>query len=55
MRAAAFFVGASAGMSLLPLIVRGELQGSASDFGLMLGSVAMKVVAHAGVPVLVYH
>jgi len=46
-RAAAFFVGASAGMSLLPLIVRGELQGSASDFGLMLGSVGVGAVLGA--------
>ena len=46
-RAAAFFVGASAGMSLLPLIVRGELQGSASDFGLLLGSVGIGAVLGA--------
>jgi len=46
-RAAAFFVGASAGMSLLPLIVRGELQGSAADFGLLLGSVGIGAVVGA--------
>ncbi|SDP09646.1 MFS transporter [Pseudomonas jinjuensis] len=47
MRALAFFIGASAGMSLLPLIVRGELQGSATDFGLLLGSVGVGAVAGA--------
>lgn len=47
MRSAAFFVGASAGMSLLPLIVRGELNGSASDFGLLLGSVGFGAVLGA--------
>ena len=46
-RALAFFLGASAGMSLLPLIVRGELQGSASDFGLLLGSVGVGAVLGA--------
>lgn len=46
-RAAGFFVGASAGMSLLPLIVRGELRGSAADFGLLLGSVGVGAVAGA--------
>lgn len=46
-RAAAFFVGASAGMSLLPLIVRGELQGSAADFGVLLGSVGIGAVVGA--------
>ncbi|QMV65688.1 MFS transporter [Pseudomonas berkeleyensis] len=46
-RAAAFFVGASAGTSLLPLIVRGELKGSASDFGLLLGSVGIGAVLGA--------
>lgn len=50
-RAAAFFIGASAGMSLLPLIVRGELNGSASDFGMLLGSVGIGAVAGAmGLP-----
>lgn len=47
LRAVAFFVGASAGMSLLPLIVRGELNGSASDFGLLLGSVGVGAIAGA--------
>ena len=46
-RALAFFLGASAGMSLLPLIVRVELQGSASDFGLLLGSVGVGAVLGA--------
>ncbi|VVP26852.1 MFS transporter [Pseudomonas fluorescens] len=46
-RAVAFFVGASAGMSLLPLIVQGELQGSASDFGLMLASIGVGAVLGA--------
>lgn len=46
-RAVAFFIGASAGMSLLPLIVRGELHGSAADFGLLLGSVGVGAVAGA--------
>lgn len=46
-RALAFFLGASAGMSLLPLIVRGELHGSAMDFGLLLGSVGVGAVLGA--------
>ncbi len=46
-RAVAFFLGASAGMSLLPLIVRGELHGSAMDFGLLLGSVGVGAVLGA--------
>ncbi len=46
-RAAAFFLGASAGMALLPLIVRSELQGSATDFGLLLGSVGVGAVLGA--------
>lgn len=46
-RALAFFLGASAGMSLLPLIVRGELQGSATDFGLLLGCVGIGAVLGA--------
>ncbi|MES2821897.1 MAG: MFS transporter [Pseudomonadota bacterium] len=46
-RASAFFLGASGGMSLLPLIVRNELQGSAADFGLLLGSVGVGAVAGA--------
>ncbi|PTS86007.1 MFS transporter [Pseudomonas sp. HMWF032] len=46
-RAAAFFIGASGGMSLLPLIVRSELRGSAADFGLLLGCVGVGAVAGA--------
>ncbi|SNT08361.1 MFS transporter [Pseudomonas segetis] len=46
-RALAFFLGASGGMSLLPLIVRSELHGSAADFGLLLGSVGVGAVAGA--------
>ena len=46
-RAVAFFLGASAGMSLLPLIVRGELHGNAMDFGLLLGSVGVGAVLGA--------
>ncbi len=46
-RAFAFFFGASAGMSLLPLIVRTELHGSATDFGLLLGCVGVGAVAGA--------
>ena len=36
-----------ASLSLLPLIVRGELNGSASDFGLLLGSVGIGAVLGA--------
>jgi len=46
-RAAAFFIGASAGLSLLPLIVRDELGGTAADFGLLLGSVGIGAVVGA--------
>ncbi|MGH8432949.1 MAG: MFS transporter [Pseudomonas sp.] len=46
-RAVAFFLGASGGMSLLPLIVRVELQGSAAGFGLLLGSVGVGAVLGA--------
>ncbi|AIS12497.1 MFS transporter [Pseudomonas chlororaphis subsp. aurantiaca] len=46
-RTLAFFFGASAGMSLLPLIVRGELQGSATQFGVLLGSVGLGAVLGA--------
>ncbi|SFT50126.1 MFS transporter [Pseudomonas marincola] len=46
-RAFAFFLGASGGMSLLPLIVRQELHGSAADFGLLLGSVGVGAVTGA--------
>lgn len=47
LRTMAFFVGASAGMSLLPLIVRGELKGGAADFGVLLGSVGIGAVLGA--------
>lgn len=46
-RTLAFFFGASAGMSLLPLIVRGELHGSAAQFGVLLGSVGIGAVLGA--------
>lgn len=46
-RTLAFFFGASAGMSLLPLIVRGELQGTAAQFGVLLGSVGIGAVLGA--------
>lgn len=48
-RTFAFFLGASAGMALLPLIVRGEMQGNAMDFGLMLGSVGAGALVGAAV------
>jgi predicted MFS family arabinose efflux permease len=47
LRALAFFLGASAGMSLLPLIVRGELGGSATDYGLLLGCVGIGALGGA--------
>lgn len=40
-RTFAFFLGASAGMALLPLLVRGDMQGTAMDFGVLLGSVGV--------------
>lgn len=46
-RTMAFFVGASAGMSLLPLLVRQELQGSAADFGILLGCVGIGAISGA--------
>lgn len=46
-RAFAFFIGASAGMSLLPLIVRIELAGTAADFGILLGCVGVGAVTGA--------
>lgn len=46
-RALAFFLGASGGMSLLPLIVRQELHGNAADYGLLLGSVGVGAVTGA--------
>jgi len=47
LRALAFFLGASAGMSLLPLIVRSELKGSAEQFGILLGCVGIGAVTGA--------
>jgi MFS family permease len=47
LRALAFFLGASAGMSMLPLIVRGELKGSAQQFGTLLGCVGIGAVVGA--------
>lgn len=46
-RAIAFFLFASAGMSLLPLIVRGELHGTATDYGILLGCVGIGAVVGA--------
>lgn len=40
-RTFAFFLGASGGTALLPLVVRGEMQGDALDFGLLLGSIGV--------------
>jgi len=48
-RTFAFFLGASAGMALLPLLVRGEMQGTAMDFGLLLGSVGVGALVGAAV------
>ena len=38
---------ASAGTSLLPLIVRGEMHGTAADFGLLLAAIGIGAVAGA--------
>ncbi len=46
-RALAFFLFASAGTSLLPLIVRGEMQGTAADFGMLLAAIGIGAVAGA--------
>ena len=46
-RTFAFFLGASAGMALLPLLVRGDMQGDAMDFGLLLGSVGVGALVGA--------
>lgn len=46
-RAVSFFIGASAGMALLPLLVRRELHGTAADFGILLGSVGVGAVLGA--------
>lgn len=47
LRTAAFFIGASAGMSLLPLLVRAELNGTANQFGVLLGAVGVGAVIGA--------
>ncbi|MFB4394694.1 MULTISPECIES: MFS transporter [unclassified Pseudomonas] len=47
LRALAFFFCASAGTALLPLIVRGEMQGSAADFGILLAAIGIGAVAGA--------
>ncbi|AVH36314.1 MFS transporter [Pseudomonas monteilii] len=47
LRAVAFFFCASAGTSLLPLIVRGEMHGTAADFGLLLAAIGIGAVAGA--------
>lgn len=46
-RALAFFLFASAGTSLLPLIVRGEMHGSASEFGMLLAAIGIGAVGGA--------
>lgn len=46
-RTAAFFIGASAGMSLLPLLVRADLNGTAQQFGVLLGAVGIGAVIGA--------
>lgn len=46
-RTMAFFIGASAGMALLPLLVRSELKGTAADFGILLGCVGIGAVGGA--------
>lgn len=46
-RAFAFFIGASAGTSLLPVVVRSQLQGDATVFGLLLASVGVGAVLGA--------
>lgn len=47
LRTAAFFIGASAGMALLPILVRKELLGTAADFGVLLGCVGLGAVGGA--------
>jgi MFS family permease len=50
-RALGFFVGASAGMALLPVLVRSELQRSAADYGVLLGCVGVGAIIGAiGLP-----
>lgn len=43
-RTAAFFLGASAGMSLLPVLVRQAIGGDALDYGILLGCVGLGAV-----------
>ncbi len=47
LRAIAFFLFASAGMSMLPLIVRGQLHGSAGQYGLLLACVGIGAIVGA--------
>ncbi|CDF85622.1 hypothetical protein PKB_4297 [Pseudomonas knackmussii B13] len=52
-RTAAFFLGAAAGMALLPLLVRRELGGTPLDYGILLGCVGVGAVLGAvGLPKL---
>ncbi|WP_434091891.1 MFS transporter [Pseudomonas subflava] len=46
-RTAAFFLGASAGMALLPALVRQELGGTALDYGILLGCVGLGAIGGA--------
>ena len=46
-RTAAFFIGASAGMALLPVLVRQALGGTALDYGALLGCVGIGAVIGA--------
>ncbi|WP_068826180.1 MFS transporter [Pseudomonas sp. BMS12] len=46
-RTAAFFLGASAGMALLPVLVRREMAGSALDYGILLGCVGIGAIGGA--------
>lgn len=46
-RAIAFFLFASAGMSMLPLIVRGKLQGTAGQYGILLACVGIGAIIGA--------
>lgn len=46
-RTAAFFLGASAGLALLPALVRQELGGTALDYGVLLGCVGLGAIGGA--------
>ena len=46
-RTAAFFLGASAGMALLPVLVRQTLGGTALDYGVLLGCVGLGAIGGA--------